>query len=129
ALGGEVGPSTAFLLEAAPSDRRGFVTSWQIASQGCAALFAGIVATALALAVGDQAMAQWGWRLMFALGLCVVPVGLVIRSHLPETAGAGADPHAAAAAARASGRVLRAHLHPPRPPPPPPRGEKRGGRG
>ena len=34
----EVGPSTAYLLEAAPSHRRGFITSWQIASQGCAAL-------------------------------------------------------------------------------------------
>ncbi len=33
ALGGEVGPSTAYLLEAAPPKHRGFVTSWQIASQ------------------------------------------------------------------------------------------------
>ena len=41
ALGGEVGPSTAYLLEAAPPEHRGFVASWQIASQGCAALFAG----------------------------------------------------------------------------------------
>ena len=109
ALGGEVGPSTAFLLEAAPPEKRGFVTSWQIASQGCAALFAGIFATALALVLGDQAMAQWGWRLMFALGLCVVPVGLVIRSHLPETAGAEEDPDAAASTLAVVGRLLREH--------------------
>jgi MFS family permease len=109
ALGGEVGPSTAYLLEAAPPDRRGFVTSWQIASQGCAALFAGLVATTLALTVGDSAMAEWGWRLMFALGLCVVPVGLVIRSHLPETAGAEEDPHAAASTLAVVGRLLREH--------------------
>lgn len=95
ALGGEVGPATAFLLEAASPRRRGFVASWQIASQGCAALLAGLVATGLALAVGDRAMAEWGWRLMFGLGLAVIPVGLVIRSHLPETAGAEADPAAA----------------------------------
>jgi len=109
ALGGEVGPSTAYLLEAAPPDRRGFVTSWQIASQGCAALFAGIVATALALFVGDQAMSDWGWRLMFLLGLGVVPVGLVIRSHLPETAGAEEDPDAAASTLAVVGRLLREH--------------------
>ena len=87
ALGGEVGPSTAYLLEAAPPAHRGFVASWQIASQGCAALVAGLVASALALTVGEQAMAQWGWRIMFGLGIAVVPVGLIIRSHLPETAG------------------------------------------
>lgn len=109
ALGGEVGPSTAYLLEAAPPDRRGFVTSWQIASQGCASLFAGIVATALALAVGDQAMNAWGWRLMFVLGLGVVPVGLVIRSHLPETAGAAEDPNAAASTLAVMKRLLREH--------------------
>ncbi|MEL6063793.1 MULTISPECIES: MFS transporter [unclassified Methylobacterium] len=109
ALGGEVGPSTAYLLEAAPPDRRGFVTSWQIASQGCASLFAGIVATTLALVFGDQAMNAWGWRLMFVLGLGVVPIGLVIRSHLPETAGAEEDPNAAASTLAVVGRLLREH--------------------
>jgi MFS family permease len=109
ALGGEVGPSTAYLLEAAPKGHRGFVASWQIASQGCAALFAGIVATALALVIGDAAMAGWGWRVMFFLGLTVVPVGLVIRSHLPETAGEGEDPKAAGSARAVIGRLLRDH--------------------
>ncbi len=85
------------------------MASWQIASQGCAALFAGIVATALALVIGDAAMAGWGWRVMFFLGLAVVPVGLVIRSHLPETAGEGEDPKAAGSARAVIGRLLRDH--------------------
>jgi MFS family permease len=85
ALGGEVGPSTAYLLEAAPPDHRAFVTSWQIASQGCAALFSGLVASALTFAIGEQAMAEWGWRIMFWIGISIVPVGLLIRRHLPET--------------------------------------------
>ncbi|MCP1560093.1 UNVERIFIED_ORG: MFS family permease [Methylobacterium sp. SuP10 SLI 274] len=105
ALGGEVGPSTAFLIEAAPARHRGFVASWQIASQGCAALFA----TVLTLVLGDTAMADWGWRLMFGLGLLVVPVGLVIRSHLPETAGEGHDPAAADSTGAVLGRLLRQH--------------------
>lgn len=109
ALGGEVGPSTAYLLEAAPPGRRGFVASWQIASQGFAALLAGLLATALALAVGDAAMTAWGWRVMFLVGLAVVPVGLVIRSHLPETAGTGADPGAAASTTAVIARLLRDH--------------------
>src|SRR5215472_984915 len=36
ALGGEVGPATALLLEMAPRDKRGYYTSWQMASQGLA---------------------------------------------------------------------------------------------
>ena len=109
ALGGEVGPSTAYLLEAAPPKHRGFVASWQIASQGCAALFAGVVATALTFFLGEAAMAEWGWRLMFLLGIGVVPVGLVIRSHLPETAGEGEDPAAAASTGAVVVRLLREH--------------------
>ncbi len=109
ALGGEVGPSTAYLVEAAPPESRGFVASWQIASQGCAALFAGVFATGLTLVLGDAAMADWGWRVMFGLGLLVVPVGLVIRSHLPETAGADHDPNAAASTGAVVMRLLREH--------------------
>ncbi|TXM73917.1 MFS transporter [Methylobacterium sp. WL12] len=109
ALGGEVGPSTAYLLEAAPPKHRGFVASWQIASQGCAALFAGVVATALTFFLGEAAMAEWGWRIMFLLGVGVVPVGLVIRSHLPETAGEGEDPAAAASTGAVVMRLLREH--------------------
>ncbi|MEH3147369.1 MAG: MFS transporter [Methylobacterium frigidaeris] len=109
ALGGEVGPSTAYLIEAAPPARRGFVASWQIASQGCAALFAGLFASALTLVVGEAAMADWGWRVPFALGLLVVPVGLAIRRHLPETAGAGHDPAAAPSTLGVVARLLRGH--------------------
>src|SRR5262249_50722322 len=36
ALGGEVGPSTSYLLEAAPVGKRGQYATWQIASQGAA---------------------------------------------------------------------------------------------
>jgi len=109
ALGGEVGPSTAYLLEAAPGQLRGFVASWQIASQGCAALIAGLVASVLTYAVGDDAMASWGWRVMFALGIGVVPVGLIIRSHLPETAGERADPAAAESTLAVVRRLVREH--------------------
>src|ERR1700712_4640240 len=42
ALGGEVGPSSAFLIESAPAHRRGFYASWQLASQGIATLVAGV---------------------------------------------------------------------------------------
>ena len=109
ALGGEVGPSTAYLLEAAEPERRGFVASWQIASQGCAALFAGLVASALTFAFGEAAMGAWGWRVMFGLGIAVVPIGLVIRSHLPETAGTEQDRDGAETTLGVVARLLRDH--------------------
>jgi MFS family permease len=86
ALDGQAGPSTAYLLEAAPSGHRGFVESWQMASQGCATLLAGVAASLLTLLVADYAGSDWGWCVMFLPGLGVVPAGLVVRSHLPDTA-------------------------------------------
>jgi len=85
ALGGEVGPSTAVLLECAPPERRGAYTSWQSASQSMAILAAGLIGTALAQLLSKEDLANWGWRVPFALGLLVVPAGLYIRRRLPET--------------------------------------------
>ena len=42
AVGGEVGPATMFLLEAAPANRRMFFGSWQFASQNLGALAGGL---------------------------------------------------------------------------------------
>jgi MFS family permease len=49
AIGGEVGPASAFLIEIAPTDRRGLYGSWQLASQGLAALAAGTIGLILSL--------------------------------------------------------------------------------
>ena len=51
ALGGEVGPSTAYLIEVAPPGKRGLYGSWQLASQGVAGLCAGIVGVLLTLSL------------------------------------------------------------------------------
>ncbi len=85
ALGGEVGASTAVLLECAPASRRAYFVSWQNASQGIAVLAAGMVGYALSSILDPQQLALWGWRVPFALGLTIVPVGLYIRRRLPET--------------------------------------------
>jgi MFS family permease len=85
ALGGEVGPSTAVLLECAPAGRSGLFVSWQNASQGVAICAAGLVGFALSTMLGKEQLASWGWRVPFAFGLAIVPVGLYIRRRLPET--------------------------------------------
>ncbi|HEX4179376.1 MAG TPA: MFS transporter [Caulobacteraceae bacterium] len=85
ALGGEVGPTTAFLVEAAPPGRRGFYGGWQGASQGVATLFGGLVGLAVSSALGPHALNAWGWRIAFLIGAAILPFGLIIRRGLPET--------------------------------------------
>ncbi len=85
ALGGEVGPSTAFLAEAAPPHRRGLYVSMQMFGQNVAVLVAGLIGLALAQVMNDATLASWGWRIALALGVGVVPIGLVLRRTLPET--------------------------------------------
>src|SRR6266446_5910625 len=85
ALGGEVGPSTAVLLECSPPGRRGAYTSWQSGSQGIAILACGLIGVGLGAMLSKEQLSDWGWRVPFALGLIIVPVGLYIRRRLPET--------------------------------------------
>lgn len=94
ALGGEVGPSTAYLIEIAPPERRGLYTSWQLASQGVAVLIAGLIGLLVTLCLTPEQIQAWGWRLPFAAGLLLLPIGLFLRRHLPETLARDAhEPH------------------------------------
>src|SRR5262249_6352677 len=85
ALGGEVGPTTAFLLEAAPPDRRGFYTAFQAWTQDLSVLISGLVGLALANLLSEQQLQDFGWRIAFILGAAIVPFGLMMRRSLPET--------------------------------------------
>lgn len=85
ALGGEIGPSTAFLIEAAPNGKRGLFGSWQLASQGVATLFAGIFGVALTLSLSAEQLQNWGWRIPFAFGVLIIPVAIYLRKNMPET--------------------------------------------
>lgn len=85
ALGGEVGPTTSFLLEAAPPHRRGLYTAFQSISQNAAALVAGVVGLVLASLLDAAQMDSFGWRIAMLLGTIVLPFGLAVRRTLPET--------------------------------------------
>ena len=85
ALGGEVGPNTAWLIEAAPPERRGFYASMQYATQNAAILMASSVGLALSAVLSAHDLETWGWRIAFLLGVVIVPFGILIRRSLPET--------------------------------------------
>lgn len=85
ALGGEVGPSTAYMVEAAPPLRRGFYGAMQALTQDASTTLAGIVALVVGINLTDQQLTEWGWRVAMGLGVVVVPLGLWLRRRLPET--------------------------------------------
>ena len=85
ALGGEVGPNAAFLMEAAPPHKRGFYLSIHLATADVATLIAGIVGLSLSTLLTAPQLDAWGWRVAFLIGASIVPFGLALRRTLEET--------------------------------------------
>ena len=85
ALGGEVGPATAFLVEIAPPGARALYSSWQLAAQGLAAFAAASIGVAITLGLGPDALAAWGWRVPFLLCVVLIPLAFYLRRSMPET--------------------------------------------
>ena len=85
AAGGEIGVTTAYLVEVAPPGRRGLYSGWQFVSQGIGVAFGGALSYAVAHNLPPQAYEAWGWRLPFFAGVLIVPIGMIIRRQLTET--------------------------------------------
>src|SRR4051812_36665051 len=85
ALGGEVGPNAAWLLEAAPPGRRGLFVSLHMATADVGVLVAGLVGFALSSLLATAQFDAWGWRIAFLIGAAIVPFGLALRRTLDET--------------------------------------------
>ncbi|HEX4180669.1 MAG TPA: MFS transporter [Caulobacteraceae bacterium] len=85
AMGGDIGSTTTYLLEAAPASGRGLATAWQLATQGVATVASGLVGLAVTRLSGPEALQAWGWRAAFLLGALILPFGLALRRGMPET--------------------------------------------
>ncbi len=85
ALGGEVGPASAWLMEAAPANRRGLCVSLQFVGQWAAGLTAAIAGAMTSHLLGPQAATEWGWRIAMLAGALVMLAALWLRLRLPET--------------------------------------------
>jgi MFS family permease len=88
--GGEFGSSTAFLVEHMPG-RRGFVASWQFASQGISALLGSGFGLLLTSTMSEPDLQAWGWRIPFFFGVLIGPIGLYIRSRIDDATAPPAD--------------------------------------
>ncbi|HEX9948341.1 MAG TPA: MFS transporter [Allosphingosinicella sp.] len=85
ALGGEYGGAATYVAEHAPQGRRGFYTSW-IQTTATLGLFAALlVVIGTRTLLGEEAFADWGWRVPFLLSILLLGVSLWIRLQLEES--------------------------------------------
>lgn len=83
--GGEYGGAATFMAEYAPDKRRGFFGSFlEFGTLGGFALGAAVMLI-FQLALPEDAMNAWGWRVPFMMALPMGFVGLYLRSKLEDT--------------------------------------------
>jgi MFS family permease len=85
AVSGEFASVTAMLVEVAPPHRRALYTSTQMATQVITAGFAAAVVLGLYALLPQAAVESWGWRVVFAFGTLIGPLGWWIRSRMAES--------------------------------------------
>jgi MFS transporter, MHS family, proline/betaine transporter len=83
-IGGEYTTSIVFMVEHAPPGRRGVVGALAGCGTSSGILLGAATATAINTMMSPEALAAWGWRIPFLLGLVVGLVGFVLRRNVPE---------------------------------------------
>src|SRR5580692_5426229 len=83
-LGGEWGGASLMVLEHAPSDRRGFYTSFVQIGFPIGLVLATLV-FALVSKLPEADFAAYGWRIPFLVSIVLLGVGTFVRSRVPET--------------------------------------------
>jgi MFS family permease len=85
ALGGEYGGAAIYVAEHAPNDKRGAATGWIQSSASFGLLAALLVILATRTLLGEEAFAEWGWRVPFLLSLLLLGVSVWMRTKLAES--------------------------------------------
>jgi MFS family permease len=83
--GVELGGVSVYLAEIAPPGRKGFLVSWQSASQQVAVMAAAGIGVAASGFLNQAQMQAWGWRIPFLIGCAVIPFLILMRRRLEET--------------------------------------------
>ena len=85
ALGGEYGGAATYVAEHAPDHKRGEFTSW-IQTTATLGLFLSLmVILATRTAIGEEAFAEWGWRIPFLVSVFLLAVSVWIRLSMSES--------------------------------------------
>jgi MFS family permease len=85
ALGGEYGGAATYVAEHAPRGKRGAYTSW-IQTTATLGLFLSLmVILGTKTWIGDEAFAEWGWRVPFLVSIFLLAISVWIRLSMNES--------------------------------------------
>ena len=85
ALGGEYGGAATYVAEHAPQGRRGAYTAWIQTTATLGLFLSLIVILGVRNSVGEEAFAEWGWRIPFLLSIFLLGVSVYIRLSMHES--------------------------------------------
>jgi MFS family permease len=85
ALGGEYGGAATYVAEHAPHGRRGFYTSWIQTTATLGLFMAILIILGIRTSMGEEAFADWGWRIPFLFSAVLLAVSIWIRLRLAES--------------------------------------------
>ena len=85
ALGGEYGGAAIYVAEHAPNHRRGESTGWIQSSASFGLLAALLVIEATRGWIGEDAFADWGWRVPFLVSAVLLVISVWMRAKLSES--------------------------------------------
>jgi MFS family permease len=85
ALGGEYGGAATYVAEHAPKGRRGFYTSWIQTTATLGLFLSLLVILGTRTYMGEEAFADWGWRIPFLVSIILLGVSVWIRLQLKES--------------------------------------------
>jgi MFS transporter, MHS family, proline/betaine transporter len=83
--GGEYGGAATFMAEYAPDRSRGFCGSFLEFGTLAGFSLGAFLMLGFALALGDEAMHAWGWRLPFLIAAPLGLVGMYLRTKMEDT--------------------------------------------
>lgn len=85
ALGGEYGGAATYVAEHAPHGRRGAYTAWIQTTATLGLFLSLIVILTTRTMVGEDAFADWGWRVPFIVSLALLGISVWIRLSMNES--------------------------------------------
>ncbi|MCQ8895051.1 MHS family MFS transporter [Limnobacter humi] len=85
ALGGEYGGAATYVAEHAPHGKRGAYTAWIQTTATLGLFLSLIVILGTRTTLGEEAFADWGWRVPFIVSILLLAVSVWIRLSMNES--------------------------------------------
>jgi MFS family permease len=85
ALGGEYGGAATYVAEHSPHGKRGAYTAWIQTTATLGLFLSLLVILGTRTAIGEEAFADWGWRIPFIVSILLLGVSVYIRLSMNES--------------------------------------------